>query len=96
MTSFPSLIQPFLDIANSLIYIIYCFVPFCIGAFAAWNSRTSLFALFLVGIFASVFSKFANFAPNIYHLFNSAFIFLISGFLISIGIKLAFNHWKGY
>lgn len=96
MTSFPTLVQPFLDIANSVTHTIYCFVPLCVGVLAAWNKEIFLRAVISVGLFVFVFSKISNFAPDISNLFNSAFIFLISGFLISTGIKFLFDKWRGY
>lgn len=97
MTFFPDLVQPFLNIANTITNILYSVVPLCIGVSAALSYRAFLFAAILVGLFMTVFSKIANFPSNISNLFNSAFIFLIVGYFAGIGLKkLALNHWSGY
>lgn len=96
MTSFPELVQPYLNIVNSAINIIYCFVPLFIGALAAWDKRVFLFAAILATLFFTILSRFSSFVPAISSQINSLFIFLIIGYSVSKGLKLAFNHWKGY
>jgi hypothetical protein len=96
MTSFPELVQPYLDIAKSATNILYCFVPLCIGASAALSMKNFLYAAIFAGLFLTVFSKFSSIVPSFSSQINSLFMFLIIGYSVSIGIKLAFNNWRGY
>ncbi|MBC1235745.1 hypothetical protein [Nostoc sp. 2RC] len=95
MTSLSSILQPLLDI-SSVINTIYLFAALCLGVFAAWSKEAFFFAIILVVLFVSVVSKITYFAPAISNNFNNLFIFLIIGYSVSTGIKLAFNRWRGY
>lgn len=97
MTSFPELVQPYLDILESVILnILYCCVPLCIGASAALNMKNFLYATIFAGLSFSILPAFSRILPANSIPINSLFMFLIIGYSVSMGIKLAFNNWRGY
>lgn len=95
MTSISGNLQPLFDIFN-IINTVYLFAALGLGVVAAWDKKIFLFAAIFAGLFVTVFSKFSSFVPAISSHINSLLIFLIIGYSVSTGIKLAFNYWRGY
>jgi len=72
---------------------IYLFLALCCGVIAAWNKEMLLRVICFIGVFVFVLLKFSTFESATSELFNSIVLFLIIGYSMSAGVKMALNHW---